>query len=447
MMSGVRSWTIARQMALLIASALFLLSAGNMIVTFAGPPPRAAPFRLADIPVLLRDARRLPPDRQLAMKGYAPAFSARAGEMRQPDAETRLAAMLDVPVDTVRVATSQNMRPPPGPSSFPEILQGDFSIGVAERSGLWHVLRSAPAPFFTAWHRTTLVITLSLAVLLALIAAGITKGIVQPIRRLAQEADQAWLDRRRGAITVSGPREVAHLARTIAAMRDRFANVMENRTMMLAAIAHDMASPLTRLEFHVAKLTPAVRREAEADLAELSAMISSILDFAKGQQKLQSEPVELVALAREVVMRRDRLDAPLALGSVPPEAWVLGDRVALRRLIDNLASNAQRYSGGGLAEIEAGPDQVRLSLLDDGPGFDPALAERLFEPFFRIEASRSRDTAGTGLGLATARAIAEAHGGTLHAHNRAVAGAAFVLTLPAISSPPVARSGDDPPLG
>lgn len=435
MMSGVRSWTIARQIALLIAAALLLLSAGNMVVTFAGPPPRAAPFRLSDIPTLLRDARRLPPDRQLAMNGYAPDFSARRGETRRSDAETRLAGMLGVPEESVRVATSREMRPPPGLARFPEMLEDSFSVGVAEQSGLWHILRSAPAPLFTAWHRTMLVITLSLAALLALIAAGITKGIVRPIRRLAQEADQAWLDGRRGAITIGGPPEVAHLARTIAAMRDRFSSVVENRTMMLAAIAHDMASPLTRLEFHVAKLPSAARSEAEADLAELSAMISSILDFAKVQQRPHSEPVDLAALARDVVGRRDRAEASLALGMMAPAAWVRGDSVALRRLIDNLASNAQRYAGGGLVEIDVRSGKVLLAVLDDGPGFDPALAERLFEPFFRVEASRSRDTAGTGLGLATARAIAEAHGGTLEASNRSVTGAIFRLTLPAIDPP------------
>jgi signal transduction histidine kinase len=433
MMSSVRSWTIARQIALLIAAALFLLSAGNMVVTFAGPPPRAAPFRLSDIPPLIRGGGRLPPDRQLAMNGYAPDFSARPNETRRPAAEARLAAMLGAPADAVRVATSQQMRPPPpGSARLPEQFEGNFSIGLAERNGLWHILRSAPAPLFTAWHRTTLVITLTLAALLALIAAGITKGIVRPIRRLAEEADQVWLDGRRGAITIGGPPEVAHLARTIAAMRDRFANVVENRTMMLAAIAHDMASPLTRLEFQVAKLPDATRREAEADLAELSAMISSILDFAKGQQRLHSEPVDLVALIRDVIARRDRLDAPLGMEIAPAAAWVRGDQIALRRLVDNLASNAQRYAGGGLIEVETHAQEVRLVMLDDGPGFPPELSERLFEPFFRIEASRNRDTAGTGLGLATARAIAEAHGGTLEARNRPVAGAIFLLTLPAL---------------
>lgn len=437
MIAAIRSWTIARQIALLIAAALLLLSAGNIIVTFAGPPPFTAPFRLTDLPALLQGHGRLPPDRQLAANGYESAFTPRAGELRRPEAEDRLAAMLGLPATDVRVATTRRLRPSPGPDHALNQLDGTFSVGIQERPGEWHVMRSAPAPIFTAWHRMMLGTTLLLTIVLGLIATGVTRSIVHPIRRLAGEADQAWLEGKRNPITVGGPREVAHLARTIAAMRDRFAGLIENRTMMLAAIAHDMASPLTRLEFHVAKLPDAVRTEAEADLAELSAMISSILDFAKGAQGLDKAPVDLAALARDVVARRDSNEAPLATGAMPQEAWVLGDRVALRRLIDNLASNAQRYGGGGLVEIEADPQIVRLTVIDEGPGFDPALAERLFDPFFRVEASRNRETAGTGLGLATAREIAEAHGGTLEARARPARGAAFLLTLPPLrpSSP------------
>jgi len=439
MIAAIRNWTIARQIALLIAAALLLLSAGNIIVTFAGPPPFTAPFRLTDMPALLQGKGELPPDRQLAANGYERDFLPRARELRRPEAEARLAAMLGVPPGDVRVSTSKRLRPAPGPDRAPNQLDGNFSIGVREMPGLWHVLRSAPVPVFTAWHRMMLGTTLLLTIVLGLIATGVTRSIVHPIRRLAGEADQAWLEGKPNPITVGGPSEVAHLARTIAAMRDRFAGLIENRTMMLAAIAHDMASPLTRLEFHVAKLPDAVRTEAETDLAELSAMISSILDFAKGAQGLDKAPVDLVALARDVIARRDRSDAPLAAGPMPREAWVLGDRIALRRLVDNLASNAQRYAAGGVIEIEADTQTARLTMLDDGPGFDPALAERLFDPFFRVEASRSRETAGTGLGLATARAIAEAHGGSLEARNRHAWGAAFLLTLPPLAERPSRR--------
>ena len=104
--------------------------------------------------------------------------------------------------------------------------------------------------------------------------------------------------------------------------------------------------------------------------------------------------------------------------------------MTLHRLIANLAVNARRYAGGGELTLESEPGRIVVRMADRGPGFPPDLAENLFEPFFRVEGSRSRETAGTGLGLATARDVAKAHGGTLTAANREGGGAEFVLTLP-----------------
>jgi signal transduction histidine kinase len=418
-----RGWSIARQIGVLIFAALFLLTAGNFAVTFAGPPPRPAPVQMADVLPLLRgEAVERRPGARLIVED-ARDFAARPGERRQMAGEARLAQALGVDRAQVRLASTQPMLGPRGMNG----LVGDFSVALAGANG-WRIVRSEPQPLLTRWHLTTIAVTLGMTLLLGLIAARITTGITRPIRRLAQEADGAYLDGPAGAITVDGPPEIAHLAGTIAVMRDRFAAMVENRTMMLAAISHDMATPLARLEFHVAKLPATVRAQAEADLEELSALIASILGYAKGQQGLDSKPVALLALARDVVQRADRADAPVRMAGDPAEFWVAGDRLALQRLIGNLVSNAQRYGGGGRLSLSVAGGQAVLSVEDDGPGFDPAMADRLFEPFFRIEASRSRETAGAGLGLATARAIAEAHGGTLTAASEA--GARFTLTFP-----------------
>jgi two-component system OmpR family sensor kinase len=422
-----RGWSIARQIGVLIFAALILLTAANFAVTFAGPPPRPAPVQMGEIvPVLRGRAVERRPGARLIVED-AQAFAARAGEVRRAEGEARLAQALGVDPARVRMASTQPMLGPNGGNG----LVGDFSVALAGEAG-WRIVRSEPQPLLTRWHLTTIAVTLGMTLFLGLIAARITTGITRPIRRLAREADAAYLEGPAGAITVDGPPEIAHLAGTIAAMRDRFAAMVENRTMMLAAISHDMATPLARLEFHVAKLPASVRAQAEADLEELSALIASILGYAKGQQGLDRKPVALVALARDVVQRADRAEAPVTIAGDPAEIWITGDRLALQRLIGNLVSNAQRYAGGGRVLIAPAPGAVSLIVEDDGPGFDPAMAERLFEPFFRIEASRSRETAGAGLGLATARAIAEAHSGTLTAASAAGAGARFMLTLPVV---------------
>jgi len=419
----MRRWSIAGKIAALIFAALALLTAANFFITFAGPPPRPAPAQVADLIVAMKTGA----GRHLLVEDGAADFAPRSGEDRRVRVEQRLSGLFGTAPGRLRFASDQPLQG--GPDGLgPNVIVGGFSLGLQDGAGRWRIIRSAPQPLLTAWHRTTIAITIGLTLLLGFVAARITQDIVRPIQRLAREADQAWLEGPRGEITVDGPPEVAHLARTIAAMRDRFAGMVENRTMMLAAIAHDMATPLSRLEFHVARLPEDRRGQAEADLAELSGLIASILGYAKGQQRLDRQPVELVELVRDILARHERADAPVPLVEAPGEAWLLGDRLALMRLIGNLVNNAQRYAGGGRVTIRLADAAVVLILADDGTGFDPALAERLFDPFFRVESSRSRDTAGTGLGLATARAIAEAHEGTLTA--RSEGGATFVLSLP-----------------
>jgi signal transduction histidine kinase len=427
----LRGWRISRQIGLLVMAALLLLTAANFIVTFVGPPPRPAPVLVSDLADTLNG--RDPPPRpgvRLLRETGAKVFVPRSGEERRASYEAYLAQLLSRAPESVRFAMVEAQHPGGRGGAMPPVLFSDFSAGVRDDAGRWYIVRSTPKPLLTAWHLTTFAITMGVAVLLALIALWVSRGIVSPIRRLSDQADQAYLDGKRGEISVNGPPEIAQLAVTIAAMRDRFADLVESRTMMLAAIAHDMATPLARLEFHVAKLPANVRRQAEADLAELSALIASILGYARGSQRLETAPVDLVALTRDLLERWDRPDAPVRLMRVPQAAWLSGDRLSLQRLIGNLIGNAQRYAGGGKIDIQVDEQTIVLTVRDGGPGFDPALAERLFEPFFRVEASRSRETAGAGLGLATARAIAEAHGGTLTAQSALGRGAQFILTLP-----------------
>jgi signal transduction histidine kinase len=197
---------------------------------------------------------------------------------------------------------------------------------------------------------------------------------------------------------------------------------------MLAAIAHDMAAPLARLQFRIQSLPDEARDAAEADIADLSEMITGILNFARGNARLERQPVDLGETCRKVAS--GFTGGCIVLSGDIAGCIITGDALALRRLITNLASNAVRYAGGGEIVIESASDMVTCVVRDDGPGFPPEFAERLFEPFFRVETSRNRDTAGTGLGLANALETARAHAGTLTARNRSGGGAEFVLSLP-----------------
>lgn len=447
--------SIGKQITTLVIAALFMLTAANFLVTFLGPPPKQAPSPIDLIADRLVSERAQPGPTRWQLEENASAFAAREGERRQPALEQLVAELTGQAVSRIRLASddsplderAEKGRPSPTGSGRPGstgpitpdpfenrrvmalALFGQWTAGLQHDDGSWRILRSRSQPLLTSWHRSTLAITLAIATILGLIAYAIVQGIVKPVRRLSNEASTAYVDGKRGPITISGPPEIANLATTIKDMRDRMADLLDNRTMMLAAIAHDMAAPLARLEFHAAKLPDAARIKAEADMQELSAMVSNIIDFAKGQPRPEKRCLDLTGIVRDMVIQQSRDDAPLKLRTHEPMP-VTVDETTIRRLVGNLLANAQRYAGGADISLQKKGGGVALTVTDNGPGFPPEMAEKLFEPFFRVESSRNRATAGAGLGLANARAIAESHGGSLTARNRKQGGAEFALILP-----------------
>lgn len=418
-------WSLAARFAAVTLVALIAATLVNFAVTFSGPPPMRRPVLLTELlPALVHDAplpRRYP---WVSGPLTAPAFAAAASEIPQPATARMLSSRLGLPSGQVALAMRAGRgfsgMEEPSPEAF-----DSFTLGLRLPDGSWRIVRGAPAPRLTAWHKLTLGLTLAAALLIALLALVVARGVVRPLERLGHDADQAGLGRQQ-AITATGPPEVMRVARAVAAMRDRLAHALEDRTMMFTALAHDMAAPLARLRFRLADLPQAQREAADRDVAELSEMIAGIVEYAAaGRAPAVHRPLDAIALARDVAVQEE-----MRFETDAGSAVIAGDAAALRRLLTNLAVNARRYARDGemSARIEAGT--MVLSVADRGPGVPPALAERLFEPFFRVEPSRSRDTAGAGLGLAIARAIAEAHGGTLSYHARERGGSEFVLRLP-----------------
>ncbi|KAJ8139012.1 hypothetical protein OY671_007776, partial [Metschnikowia pulcherrima] len=254
--------------------------------------------------------------------------------------------------------------------------------------------------------------------------------IVQPLRRLGAEADRVVNEHDGITITSGGPPEVAQSAQAVAAMRDRSAGSVENRTQMSAAIAHDMAAPVSRSEFRSHQSPPEARNGAERDLTESADMLGSIIDYARGTAGSRKRAVDMKASCANAIATIDQEEGRSAFRAPEEDCTVNGDPMTSHRSIANSAVNASRYAGGGESTLEGNAHGIVARMADRGPGFPPELAESSFEPFFRVEGSRSRETAGTGLGLATARDVAKAHGGTSTAANRAGGGAEFVSTSP-----------------
>ena len=305
-----------------------------------------------------------------------------------------------------------------------------FTVQVGLRDGTLVTFDSSilpPAASPTMRLASTLAVLLITVVVLSLIAV---RWLTGPLSVLADAAEKLGQDINRPPIPESGPAEVQSAARSFNAMQRRLAQSIAERTRVLIAMSHDLKTPITRLRLRTESLDEESRQKFDRDLAEMEQMVTQTLEFMR--DATESEPVQRVNLMGLVEsLQADYEDLGKEVRITGRLSRPVSARpAALRRCVTNLVENALRY--GRRATIEATEDAsaITLSILDDGPGLPEEQLERVFEPFFRGEGSRNRETGGFGLGLGIARNIARAHGGEVRLHNRPEGGLAAVLTLP-----------------
>ena len=287
------------------------------------------------------------------------------------------------------------------------------------------------------WHSATFLAAFALMTLAAgALTLWAVRRLTRPVRALAQAADRLGRDVNAPPLPEDGPSEVATAARAFNTMAERIRRYVGDRTQMLAAIGHDLKTPITRLKLRAEFLDDEEqRRKMLADLDEMETMIAATLAFARDESRGEpSVPVDLAALCRTVLDEAAdaRPDFSEMIGYAGPEHLTASVRPgALKRALANLVGNAVAYGGGvqlTLAPPAAGV--VRITIEDEGPGVPENELEAVFQPFRRLEASRNRETGGTGLGLPIARNIFRAHGGDVVLRNRRTGGLAALATLP-----------------
>lgn len=233
-------------------------------------------------------------------------------------------------------------------------------------------------------------------------------------------------------LPLSGPREIRQLSAAFNAMQARIRGLVDERTRMLAAIAHDLRTYLTRLTLRAEFIDdPVQRAKAAADLSEMSRLLDDTLLFA-GQTAGRGEgarPVDLRGELEVLVELRAETGEAVALAD-GPALTVRAAPMALRRMLANLVDNALRYGGGATIQARADGGFARIAVLDRGPGLPEAALSRIIEPFERGEASRNRGIGGAGLGLSIVQALARAHGGRLELANREGGGLEAAVLLP-----------------
>jgi signal transduction histidine kinase len=256
--------------------------------------------------------------------------------------------------------------------------------------------------------------------------------IIAPLNDFARAAEGLGLDVTASALAEDGPDEVRAAARAFNQMQTRIRSFVDDRLRMFAAISHDLRGPITRLKLRVEQL--AVESTAQtkmlADLDEMAQMVESSLAFARDEAKEESsEAVDVAAMLTSIC--DDAADA----GRRAQFDWegrlvYRGRPHALKRMFANLIDNALRYGGCVEVRAEEGARQVEILIEDEGPGVPVDQMENVFKPFFRLEPSRNKRTGGIGLGLATARSIARAHGGDIALENRTAHGLRARVMLP-----------------
>jgi two-component system OmpR family sensor kinase len=310
------------------------------------------------------------------------------------------------------------------------VIFAPFRIGVRQPDGQWLVVKPKPSFRLDSWQSHILLTLLLSGIAVAPIAWLFARRLAAPIAAFAEAAERLGRDPRAPPLDITGSPEVAAASDAFNGMQERLRRYVEDRTAMVGAIAHDMRTPLTRLRFRIEAVPDDIRAKLASDIDQMDEMISATLAFVRDTtQGGRREKLELSSLVETILDEAAETGADAV--ALPSDRLVVtGDPVGLRRLIVNLVDNALKYGQRARGRVFSEDGCAIVEIEDDGTGVPHEELERLFEPFYRGEPSRSRETGGAGLGLAVVRSIARAHGGDVTLHNRAGGGLTARVSLP-----------------
>jgi signal transduction histidine kinase len=278
-----------------------------------------------------------------------------------------------------------------------------------------------------------------IAYIAALIAAGLLATVwavslaTRPLRRLSDAADRLGGDVNAAPLPESGPREVKQAAAAFNRMQRRLRQFIADRTRMLAAISHDLRTPLTRMRLRTEMIDDAEQRSKMlSDLQEMEDMVGATLAFAREEAVDEtSRPENLRDLLETIVAEGMEAGLVISLAAGGPAVVPMRPR-ALKRALVNLVDNAVRYGGGAEIALGQAVDEAVIRIVDHGPGVPEIEREAVLRPFYRCEASRSRDTGGIGLGLSIASDTISAHGGAISLSETPGGGLTVTVRLPGL---------------
>ncbi|WP_449432668.1 HAMP domain-containing sensor histidine kinase [Pseudomonas putida] len=325
------------------------------------------------------------------------------------------------------------------PSDWPQ-QSGHYALLVQLTDGSWLMFSVLSRSWgLGQWQRDLILIVLVLLStgLVALIA---TRRLARPLQQFAQGARRFGMDFRAPPIEPVGPQEIRQAILAFNAMQAQLQHFIKDRTQMLAAISHDLRTPLTRMRLRGEFIEdPEQQQRLFRDVDEMQAMINTSLEFFRDDARLeQATPFDLAELLQTLIddYRDQSIDITF---SGPRHLVYLGRPLGLKRVITNLLDNAIKYACDPALELHGEHEQVTIVVLDRGPGIPVESQEQVFTPFFRLERSRNKSTGGVGLGLPAARAIVLEQGGALTLNNRKPCGLEVRVVLPVLKGEGVGR--------
>ncbi len=416
----------------------------NMFIVFHLPPPTPSFYTETDVVRALRGQpsqfKNGPPLIVKTQAGPPPVDSdARIGFSRF---RGTLGADLGVKPDNILVITEGG--PPDrrgyrlvrdrlnelGQSKEESFLISPFKLAIQLPNGRWATVEPSERGGLEPWQQRMVLWFAVSAIALVPLAYFFSRGLVKPLASFAEAAERFGRDPRSPPLTLKGSSEIAKAVTAFNEMQDRLRRYVEDRTSMVAAIAHDLRTPLTRLRFRVETAPEEARAKMNSDIDQMEAMIAATLVFVRdAAADPQRTRLELSSLLESVVDDMAETGADVSVQE-SEKVVIDADSLALRRLLTNLLENAVKYGVRARARLSVSGRLAEIDIDDDGPGVPVPELNRVFDPFYRREPSRSRQTGGIGLGLSVARSIARAHGGDVALVNRPRGGLTARVTLP-----------------
>jgi signal transduction histidine kinase len=307
----------------------------------------------------------------------------------------------------------------------------DLQVAIPLADGQWLSFATALPESGLTFSRQFLLSMGIMAIVILAVSVWAVRRVAAPLASLSMAAERLGNDLNAPPVPESGTIETQQASRAFNAMQARLRGLIENRTRMLAAISHDLRTPLTLMRLRAESIENAGEREKMlATIAEMDSMVAATMLFARDEARAEPRrPTDLAALLASAV--HDMADAgfPVTMEPATPVTYECQPG-ALKRALTNLLENAVKYGRQARAAIRSTPRVIEITIDDQGPGLPEEELARVFQPFYRVEGSRSRETGGIGLGLAIALSVVQAHGGQLVLANRSEGGLRAKVTLP-----------------